>query len=151
MPVFCWLLSHTYFNLEKQRGQASTIFFVQLMNTLGPRGPRPFNVEVRSVGGAICFETLLSQHWRGGSNNHPCQISISVRKILTRVVREFVGKGFRVETLCKNVETHVRETHASILKGPRRARSQTYTYFWIILARLGRHKSNMKSMHARKL
>ena len=97
------------------------------------------------------FETLLSQHWRGGSNNHPCQINISVRKILTRVVREFVGKGFRVETLCKNVETHVRETHASILKGPRRARSQTYTYFWIILARLGRHKSNMKSMHARKL
>ena len=43
------------------------------------------------------------------------------------------------------------KTHASILKGPRRARSQTYTYFWIILARLGRHKSNMKSMHARML
>ena len=43
------------------------------------------------------------------------------------------------------------KTHASILKGPRRARSQTYTYFWIIMARLGRHKSNMKSMHARKL
>ena len=43
------------------------------------------------------------------------------------------------------------KTHASILKGPRRARSQTYTYFWIIMARLGRHKSNMKSMHARML
>ena len=43
------------------------------------------------------------------------------------------------------------KTHASILKGPCRARSQTYTYFWIIMARLGRHKSNMKSMHARRL
>ena len=43
------------------------------------------------------------------------------------------------------------KAHASILKGPRRARCQTYTYFVIILARLGRYKSNMKSMHARML
>ena len=43
------------FEVRDDCGQASTIFFVQLMNTLGPRGPRPFNVEVRSVGGAICF------------------------------------------------------------------------------------------------
>ena len=43
------------FEFRNECGQASTIFFVQLMNTLGPRGPRPFNVEVGSVVGAIFF------------------------------------------------------------------------------------------------
>ena len=72
---------------------------------------------------------------------------------MTRVVREFVGKGFRVETLCKNVGTHVRENSCFNIKGAPPSKIPNLYIFLdnIGQARLGRDKSNIKSMHARKL
>ena len=122
------------------------------MNTLGPRGPPPVNVEVRSVGGAICFLKPFSPNIEG-----PGQTITHVKWIYPY---EKYWRGWFANSLPKDLELsfcarmweHMFvKTHASILKGPRRARSQTHTYFWIILAGLGRHKSNMKSMHARML
>ena len=115
--VFCWLLSVICFSLESNAVKPRRYFsdsYSILWDLVG-RGPSMLRFDQWVV--RFVFETLLSQHWRGGSNNHPCQINISVRKILTRVVREFVGKGFRVQTLCKNVGAHVVENSCFNIKG----------------------------------
>ena len=121
VPVFCWLLSHIFFNLENNAVKPRRYFY-NIFRTaneyFGSSWAAPLQCWGLISGWCdLFFETLLSQHWRGGTNNHPCQINMSVRKILTRVVREFVGKGFRVQTLCKNVGAHVCENSSFNIKG----------------------------------
>ena len=117
VPVFCWLVSHMFLNQKITRPSLDDIFSTA-NEYFGSSWAAPLQCWGSISGWCdLLFETPLSQHWRAGSNNHPCQINISVRKILTRVVREFVGKGFRVETLCKNVGTHVRENSCFNIKG----------------------------------